>query len=50
MVDWVGGSSERRLRWGGGGVGHLGIFPKTSQNRGWVKAKVVDRGDRVLKV
>ena len=31
--------------------GHEGISPETSQNRGWVKAKVVRRGgEGVLKV
>ena len=30
--------------------GHEGISPETSQNRGWVKAKVVRRGGGVLKV
>ena len=39
----------RCLKWGGGSGGHLGIFSKTSKNRGWVKAKVVRRG-RGLKV
>ena len=41
---WGGGSSERCLKWGGGG--HQGIFPKTSQIRGWVKTKVVRRAGR----
>ena len=50
MVDGEGGSSERCLKWGGGGGGHQEIFPKTSQNRGWVKAKVVRRGRKVSKV
>ena len=38
--------------WSGvvGGGGHWGIFPKTSQNTGCVKAKVFRRGERVLKV
>ena len=38
----MGGSSEGCLKWGGGG--HQGIFPKTSQNMEWVKAKVACRG------
>ena len=50
VVDREGCSSERCLKWDGGGGGHKGIFPKTSQNRGWVKAKVVRRGEGVLKV
>ena len=29
--------------------GHQGIFPKTSYNSGWVKAKVVHRGEGVAK-
>ena len=41
-MDGEGGSSEGCLKWGGGG--HSGIPPKTSLNRGWVKAKVVHRG------
>ena len=39
VVDGEEGSSEGCLKWGGGG-----IFPKTSKNRWWVKAKVVLRG------
>ena len=38
-----GGNNERCLKWGGGS--HSGIFLKTSQNRGWVKAKVVHKGE-----
>ena len=30
--------------------GHQGISPETSQNRGWVKTKVVRREEGVLKV
>ena len=41
---WRGGSSEGCFKWGGGG-GSLRISPETSQNRGWVKAKVVHRGE-----
>ena len=37
-----GGSSEGCLKWGGGGS--LRDLSKTSQNRGWVKAKVVRKG------
>ena len=40
---WRGGSSEGCFKSGGGG-GHKGISPETSQNRGWVKVKVVRRG------
>ena len=45
-----GDSSERCLKWGGGGWGSLRDLFKTSLNRGWVKAKVVRRGEGVLKV
>ena len=50
MVDGEGGSSERCLKWGGRGGRSLKDLPKTSKNRGWVKAKVVRRGEGVLKV
>ena len=40
-VDGEGGSSEGCLKWGSG---WQGILPKTSQNRGWVKEKVVRKG------
>ena len=43
-MDGEGGSSERCLKWGGGGGRSLKDLPKTSKNRGWVKAKVVRRG------
>ena len=46
VVDGEGGSSEGCLKWGS----HQGIFAKTSKNRGWVKAKVVRRGEGGLKV
>ena len=39
-----GGSSEGCLKWGGGGEVIKRIFPKTSQNRGWVKAKLIIGG------
>ena len=47
VVDEVGGSSERCLKWGGGGwgVGVIkGSFQKHLKIGGWVKAKVVRRG------
>ena len=34
VVDREGGSSEGCLKWGGGGGGHQGIFPKTSKKEG----------------
>ena len=40
MVDGEGGSSERCLKWDGGG--HQGIFQNILK-LGWVKAKVVHR-------
>ena len=43
--EWGGGSSERCLKWCGGGS--LKDLPKTSLNRGWVKAKVGRRGEGV---
>ena len=39
---WRGGSSERCLKWGGGGS--LRDLPKNILKQGWVKAKVVRRG------
>ena len=42
-MDGEGGSSERCLKWGGGGS-LRNLSKKTSKNRGWVKAKVVRRG------
>ena len=42
-MGW-GGSSERCLKWGGGGWGSLRDLSKNILNRGWVKAKVVRRG------
>ena len=45
-----GGSSERCLKWGGGRWGSLRDLSKNILNRGWVKAKVVRRGEGVLKV
>ena len=48
VVDGVGGSSERCLKWSGGGS--LRDLSKNILNRGWVKAKVVRRGEGVLKV
>ena len=47
-VDEEGGNSERCLKWGGGGS--LKDLSKNILNRGWVKAKVVRREERVLKV
>ena len=38
---WGRGSSERCLKWGGGGWGSLKDLSKTE---GWVKARVVRRG------
>ena len=42
MVDGEGESSERCLKWGGGGS--LRDLSKISKHRGWVKAKVVHWG------
>ena len=42
---WGGGSSEGCLKWCGGGWGSLRDLSKTSKNRGWVKARVVHRGE-----
>ena len=54
VVDGEGGGSERCLKWGGGGWwGVEGVIKGSLQNilnRGWVKAKVVRRGEGVLKV
>ena len=50
MVDGEGGSSERCLKWGGGGGGSLKDLSKNILKQGWVKAKVVRRGQGVLKV
>ena len=50
MVDGVGASSERCLKWGGGGWGSLRDLSKNILKQGWVKAKVVHRGEGVLKV
>ena len=44
----MGGSSERCLKWGGGGS--LRNLSKNILKQGWVKAKVVRRGQGVLKV
>ena len=49
MVDGEGGSSEGCLKWGGGGS--LRDLSKSILKQGrWVKAKVVRRGEGVLKV
>ena len=45
VVDGEGGSSERCLKWGGGGWGSLRDLSKNILNRGWVKAKVVRWGE-----
>ena len=46
-----GGSSERCLKWGDGGEGgSLRDLSKNIPKQGWVKAKVVRRGEGVLKV
>ena len=50
MVDGEGGSSERCLKWGGGGGGSLMDLSKNILKQGWVKAKVVHRGEGVSKV
>ena len=42
VVDGEGGSSERCLKWGGGGS--LRDLSKNILKQGWVKAKVVHRG------
>ena len=47
VVDGEGGSSERCLKWGGGGV--IKGLSKNILKQGWVKAKVVRRGEGVLK-
>ena len=39
---WVGGSSERCLKWGGGSLRDLS---KNILKQGWVKAKVVRKGE-----
>ena len=46
---WGGGSSERCLKWGGGGLGSLRDLSKNI-SKGWVKVKVVRRGRGVLKL
>ena len=48
MVDGGGGSSERCFKWGGGGS--LRDLSKNILKQEWVKAKVVRRGEWVLKV
>ena len=50
MVDREGGSSEGCLKWGGGGRGSSRDLSKNILKQGWVKAKVVRRGEGVLKV
>ena len=45
MVDGEGGSSERCLKWGGGGWGSLRDLFKNILKQGWVKTKVVRRGE-----
>ena len=42
VVDGEGGSSERCLKWGGGGSSR--DLYKNILKQGWVKAKVVRRG------
>ena len=44
----MGGGSERCLKWGGGGS--LRDLSKNILKQGWAKAKVVHRGEGVLKV
>ena len=44
VVDGEGGSSERCLKWGGGGEGSIRDLSKNISKQGWVKAKVVRRG------
>ena len=44
----MGGSSERCLKWGGGGS--LRDLSKNILKQWWVKAKVVRRGEGVLEV
>ena len=46
---WEGGSSERCLKWGGGGE-PLRDLSKNILKQGWAKAKVVRRGEAVLKM
>ena len=44
-MDGEGVSSERCLKWGGGGWGAIkGSFQKHLKTGGWVKAKLVRRG------
>ena len=50
MVDGEGGSSEGCLKWGGGGGESLRDLSKNVLNRGWVKAKVVRKGEGLLNV
>ena len=45
MVDGEGGSSEGCLKWGGGGWGSLRGLSKNILKTGWVKSKVVRRGE-----
>ena len=46
---WRGGSSEGCFKWGGGGGVIKGSLQKHLKT-GWVKAKVIRRGEGVLKV
>ena len=50
VVDGEGDSSEGCLKWGGGGGGSLRDLSKNVLKQGWVKAKVVRRGEGILKV
>ena len=47
---WGGGSSERCLKWGGEGWGSLRDLSKNILKQEWIKAKVVRRGEGVLKM
>ena len=48
-MDGEGGSSEGCLKWGGG-ESLRDLSKKHLKTGGWVKAKVVRRGEEVLKV
>ena len=49
-MDGEGGSSERCLKWDGGGWGSLRDLSKNILKQGWVKAEVVRKRRGVLKV
>ena len=49
-MDGEESSSDRCLNWGGVGWGSLRDLSKSILKQGWVKAKIVRRGEGVLKV